>query len=58
MATLIDSNILIDVLNVGSSWEVWSLNRLAEARRAGPVIINPLILAELAAGFSTQERHR
>ena len=56
MATLIDSNILIDALNVESFWSAWSINKLAEVRRAGPVVINPLVLAELAAGFSTQER--
>lgn len=32
------------------------MNKLAEARQSGPVVINPLVLAELAAGFSTWER--
>lgn len=53
---LIDSNVLIDVLNDDPRWAAWSELRLtdfAEARRA---VINPIIYAELAAGFATLEQ--
>jgi predicted nucleic acid-binding protein len=53
MATLVDTNILIDVFNHGSSFEEWSVSRLAEARRDGAVIINQIIYAEMAAGYAT-----
>lgn len=55
MATLIDSNILIDALNAESPWQSWSTGKIAEARRSGPVMINQLILAEVAAGFSSED---
>ena len=51
MATLVDTNVLIDVFHTGSPFEEWSAFRLADARREGPVVINPLIYAEMAAGF-------
>jgi len=51
MATLVDTNVLIDVFHTGSPFEDWSLLRLANAKREGSVIINPLIYAEMAAGF-------
>ncbi|WP_438751915.1 type II toxin-antitoxin system VapC family toxin [Pararhizobium sp. O133] len=51
MATLVDTNVLIDVFHTGSVFEAWSALRLADAKRIGSVIINPLIYAEMAAGF-------
>ena len=51
MATLVDTNVLIDLFEVGGAWENWSMSRIAGARAAGPVVINPLIYAEMAAGF-------
>lgn len=56
MATLVDTSILIDVFAVGSEWEAWSAARLAEARKAGPIIINPLVYAEMAAGFDQESQ--
>ena len=53
MATLVDANVLIDMLDVATSWNSWSDRKIEEARRQGPVVINPLIVAELAAGFPT-----
>lgn len=51
MATLVDTNVLIDVFHTGSPFEGWSALRLADAKRVGSVVINPLIYAEMAAGF-------
>ncbi len=51
MATLVDTNVLIDVFHTGSPFEDWSASRLADAKREGAVVINPLIYAEMAAGF-------
>lgn len=55
MTTIVDSNVLIDFLGYGSSWNSWSDRQLEQARRAGTILINPIILAELAAGFPTAE---
>lgn len=54
MATLVDTNVLIDILQPGGEWEEWSTQRLYDARIRGAVIINPLIYAEMAAGFDSE----
>jgi predicted nucleic acid-binding protein len=54
--TLVDSNVLVDILHSESDWEDWSADRLEVARLAGNVVINPLIYAEICAGYPTQ-RH-
>jgi len=54
MATLVDTNVLLDLLGVGSPWEDWSARQLLEARSGGSVVINPIVYAEMAAGFDTE----
>lgn len=54
MATLVDTNILLDVIDVGSAFEAWSTARLLDARRGGALVINPIIYAEMAAGFDSE----
>ncbi|GEL24996.1 DNA-binding protein [Pseudonocardia sulfidoxydans NBRC 16205] len=53
--TLVDTNVLSDVLNSDPRWADWSADRLAEAFDDGPVVINPIIYAELAPSFTTVE---
>lgn len=53
MATLVDTNILIDVFHTRSAFTEWSFARLQAARLEGALIINPLIYAEMAAGYAT-----
>ncbi len=55
MATLIDTNVLIDVFHTPSTFTEWSMAQLAAARRVGPLLINPLIYAEMAAGYTSRE---
>lgn len=52
---LCDSNVLLDVLLDDPRWAPWSLAQLEAWSRRGPVIVNPVIYAELAAGFDTIE---
>lgn len=52
--TLVDTNVLIDILGGDPDWRERSISRLAECERRGPLAINPVIYAELAAGFSAQ----
>lgn len=53
--TLVDSSVLLDVI-APSAWREWSEQRLAAAADAGPIAINQVIYAEVAAGYRTQER--
>ena len=52
--TLVDSNVIIDILDADPSWARWSRTHLREARLNGRTIINPLIYAEVAAAFSAK----
>ena len=49
--TLVDSCILIDVLADDPRWAEWSLGQLDTLGSHAPLIINPIILAELSPRF-------
>ncbi|TMA46831.1 MAG: type II toxin-antitoxin system VapC family toxin [Deltaproteobacteria bacterium] len=49
--TLVDTNVLLDVLLEGARHGDESEGRLAAALRAGPVVVNDVIAAELAPLF-------
>ena len=53
--TLVDSNVLLDVLTRDERWLPWSLGALADAAEAGPLWINPIIYAEFSVRFSRVE---
>ncbi|HVH29252.1 MAG TPA: type II toxin-antitoxin system VapC family toxin [Vicinamibacterales bacterium] len=53
--TLVDSNVILDVLTEDREWVDWSSSMLAEAARAGTLAINPLIYAEVAVRFERIE---
>jgi len=53
--TLVDSNILLDVLTDDSEWFDWSAAMLAQAANVGHLYINPIIYAEVSAGFTKVE---
>jgi predicted nucleic acid-binding protein len=55
MATLVDSNVLLDVVTDDAEWGDWSASMLASAAQQGRLIINPLIYAEVACGFTRIE---
>lgn len=50
-ATLVDSCVLIDVLADDPQWADWSLNQLEACAALAPLVINPLILAEISPRF-------
>ena len=54
-ATLVDTNVLLDVLTQDQNWSAWSTKHLAEASDRGLLAINPIIYAELSAGFTSIE---
>jgi predicted nucleic acid-binding protein len=53
--TLVDSNVLLDILTEDQAWQNWSSDALAEAAEAGPVYINPVIYSEVSVRFTTIE---
>ena len=54
-STLIDSNVLIDLFDDGSEWQAWSDSMVAASRNRGPILINPVILAEVSMGFDSYD---
>jgi predicted nucleic acid-binding protein len=50
-STLVDSNVLIDILTEDSEWFDWSASMLEAAAHEGPVVINPLVYAEVSVAF-------
>ena len=49
--TLVDSCVLIDVLADDAQWAEWSLEKLDLLGQQAPLVINPLILAEISPRF-------
>jgi predicted nucleic acid-binding protein len=54
-ATLVDSNVLIDVVVRDEQWAAWSVEALIEALDAGPVFVDQVIFAEVSIGYRTAE---
>lgn len=48
-STLVDTNILIDILGPRTTERQWSLDKLEEAFKAGDLVIIPVIWSELGA---------
>ena len=46
--TLVDSNVLIDVLSISPDWFDWSMEQLGHRSGLGPLFFNEIIYAELA----------
>lgn len=54
-ATLVDSNVLIDVLVDDPRWGGWSDGVLIDALEEGPVFVNQVVYSEISLGFPTIE---
>jgi predicted nucleic acid-binding protein len=52
---LVDSNVLIDVMHEDPRWGSWSSQALAAAGASAPLVINPLIYAEVSLRFASIE---
>jgi len=55
VTTLVDSNVILDVLTEDAKWGDWSAAMLAQAARTGPLAINPIIYAEVSVRFDRIE---
>lgn len=55
VGTLVDSNVLLDILTEDRVWGDWSADALADAAEAGPLYINPIVYSEVSIRFTTVE---
>jgi predicted nucleic acid-binding protein len=53
--TLVDSNVLLDLLTEDEEWQDWSAAALERCAEAGRLIVNPIIYAEVSIGFDAIE---
>ena len=51
---LLDTNVLLDIATADPAWLAWSEGQFRAAAAQGPLLINPIIYAELAPAFATQ----
>jgi hypothetical protein len=51
---LFDTNVLLDIATADATWLGWSEGAFRAAVAQGPILINPIIYAELAPAFATQ----
>lgn len=56
--TVVDSSVLLDLFTEDPSWLGWSQQRLAEAAQRGALVVNAIVLAEIAPRFSRMETLR
>ena len=54
-ATLVDSNVLIDVLAGDPIWSDWSGRAFVDALEDGAVFVNQVVYSEISIGFPTVE---
>lgn len=53
--TLVDTNVLLDLVTDDEKWSDWSLARLEEAALAGPIFINDIVYAEASIRYDRME---
>ena len=53
--TLVDSNVLLDIVTDGQAWADWSQDQLERAALNGPLVINDVIYAEVSARYAAIE---
>ncbi|WP_243727262.1 type II toxin-antitoxin system VapC family toxin [Actinocrispum wychmicini] len=50
-----DTCVLLDIFTDDPKWADWSEQAVADARDSGDLVINPIVYAEVSAGFDTIE---
>ncbi len=56
--TVIDSSVLLDVFTEDPTWLAWSRAQLVEAAERGGLVLNAVVIAEIAPRFSRVEHLR
>ncbi len=55
MLTLVDSNVLLDLLEEDATWGEWSWQAIEDCAGEGDLALNMIVYAEVSAGFRTIE---
>lgn len=52
---MVDSNVLLDILQEDARWFDWSADQLTQCADRSTLVINPVIYSEVSIGFDTIE---
>jgi predicted nucleic acid-binding protein len=52
---LVDTNVLVDILQDDPRWAEWSIGQLRAQAQIHELVVNPVIYAEMSLSFSTIE---
>ena len=55
MKTLVDTNVILDVITADEEWRAWSTSALRDAAEQSVLAINPIIFAEISMKFDRIE---
>jgi len=55
MITLVDSNVLLDLITDDATWSEWSAEALSRAADESALAVNPIIYSEVSIGLQTVE---
>jgi predicted nucleic acid-binding protein len=58
LETFVDSSVLLDLFTEDESWLLWSQQHLTEAAQRGAIVLNAIVLAEIAPRFPRIETLR
>lgn len=53
--TLVDSNVVLDLVTDDPNWSEWSLAHLEQAALAGPIFFNDIVYAETSIRYDRME---
>ena len=53
--TLVDTNVLLDILTGQPNWRVWSLDMMDQQAAAGALLVTDVVYAELSPLFATAD---
>jgi predicted nucleic acid-binding protein len=54
--TLVDTNVILDILSNDPTWRIWSAETLSQRASQGPLLVTDTVYAELSVQF-TEEEH-
>ncbi len=52
---MVDSNVILDVLTEDERWYEWSSRTLEQCSEEEPLVVNPVVFAEVSGGFDRIE---
>ena len=53
--TLVDSNVILDLMTKDPVWSAWSFEQLTKAGDSGPLLVNHVVYSEVSQRFSRLE---